>query len=81
MRGVILLLFLLVLIIVVLSVYIMRLKRKIRESDNPALALTRKERAKYARAELNRIERMQDLVWQDRLDEYILRPLPYRKDA
>jgi len=52
MRILIPLILLLVLTIACLWVYVVMLRRKIRESENPLLALTRKQRREYALAQL-----------------------------
>lgn len=80
MRVLALLIVVLVITVIALALYAMRLRRTIRESENPLLSLTRKQRAMYAHEELEHIRNMRNLDWQDKLEKKIMTPLPFRKD-
>ena len=71
MRVLILLIVLLLVACVILALYAIRLRRIIKESNNPLLALTRKQRAAFALRELNREHGAKDLKFQDYLNQTI----------
>lgn len=71
MRVLIPLILVLVIAVVVLTIYAIHLRRQIKESDNPLLALTRKQRRAVALDQINQDANERNLDWQNRLDQTI----------
>lgn len=80
MQVFVLLIFVLVIVVIALAIYVTRLRRAIRESDNPLLALTRRQRAEHAIKLLEHEQGEREVELQNRWNEAITGKAPYRQD-